>query len=147
MMGRGKALFLGNVALATAFARILSRRTSSEQIARMQRRSVAGSAIDESAIDDPEARADIVRASRQAALGMAGFLAELQASGRGLAMPTPGDGRVWTIMAGARDPLYDFSDCAQFWRETLPGVRIMMLEDGGRWLHLTHGDAVVAALG
>ena len=147
MMGRGKALFLGNAALATAFAHILSRRTSSNQIATMQRRSVAGSAIDEAAIDDPEARADIVRASRQAALGMAGFLAELQASGQGVAMPRLADARGWTIIAGGRDPLYDFADCDAFWRTALPGVRILVLPDGGRWLHLTHADAVVAALG
>ena len=147
MMGRGKALFLGNAALATAFARILSRRTSSEQIALMQRRSVAGSAIDEAAIDDPQARADIVRASRQAALGMLGFLAELQASGRGLAMPRLDDGCGWTIVAGGRDPLYDFADSADFWRDTLPGVRINLIADAGRWPHLTHGEVVVAALG
>ena len=147
MMGRGKALFLGNAALATAFARILSRRTSSDQIARMQRRSVAGSAIDEAAIDDPQARADIVRASRQAALGMLGFLQEMQALGRGIAMRGIADGRGWAIVVGGRDPLYDFADSADFWRDTLPGVRITVLADGGRWPHLTHAEAVVAALG
>ena len=147
MMGRGKALFLGNAALATAFARILSRRTSSEQIARMQRRSVAGSAIDEAAIDDPDACADIVRASRQAALGMAGFLAEMQAAGRGIDAAPHGDGRAWTIIAGGRDPLYDYADGIEYWRETLPGARIVIVDDGGRWLHLTHLAAVVAALG
>ena len=147
MMGRGKTLFFGNAALAAAFARILSRRTSSEQIARMQRRSVAGSAIDEAAIDDPDTRADIVRASRQAALGMAGFLAEMQAAGRGVAIPCLGDGRGWTIIAGALDPLYDFDGSAGYWHETLPGVRIVRLGDAGRWPHLTHVDTVVAALG
>ncbi len=146
MMGRGKALFFGSPTLATAFAGILSRRTSSAQIARMQRHSVAGSAIDEAAIDDPETCADIVRASRQAALGMQGFLAELQAHGRG-ARPTPlADGRQWRVLAGARDPLYDFGPCAGFWRETLPGAGIEMVADGGRWLHLTHVDRIVAAL-
>jgi pimeloyl-ACP methyl ester carboxylesterase len=146
MMGRGKALFFGNRTLATAFANILSRRTSSAQIARMQRESVAGSAIDEAMIDDPEVLADIVRASRQAALGMQGFLAEMQAHGRGTLAPGIDDGRNWLIMAGARDPLYDFADSEAFWRETLPGVRIDLVADGGRWLHLTHVDRVVAAL-
>ena len=145
MMGRGKALFFGNRTLATAFANILSRRTSSVQIARMQRESVAGSAVDEAMIDDPEVLADIVRASRQAALGMKGFLAEMQAHGRG----TPAmaaDGRSWTVIAGAHDPLYDFRDSEGWWRATLPGVRIETVADGGRWLHLTHVDRVVAAL-
>ena len=146
MMGRGKALFLGNAAMAAALARILSRRTSSDQIARMQRRSVAGSAIDEAAIDDPEARADIVRASRQAALGMAGFLAEMQASGRGIGAPRLGDARDWAIVAGACDPLFQFSDSETHWRAAMPGVRIDIIADGGRWLHLTHVAEVIAAI-
>lgn len=147
MMGRGKALFFGNAALAGAFARILSRRTSSAQIARMQRQSVAGSAIDEAVIDDPEALADIVRASRQSALGMAGFLAEMQAHGAGSLPPHMACGRQWVIVAGAKDPLYDYADQAAFWRETLPGAVMDIVADGGRWLHLTHIDRVVAALG
>ncbi|PZN94167.1 MAG: hypothetical protein DCF31_10420 [Alphaproteobacteria bacterium] len=146
MMGRGKALFYGNAALATAFARILSRRTSSAQIARMQRQSVAGSAIDEAAIDDPDNLADIVRGSRQAALGMRGFLAEVQSHGTGTQPPTFADGSEWVVLAGANDPLYDYHDTGDFWRGVLPGAEVRIVADGGRWLHLTHVDAVVAAL-
>ncbi|MBC7520954.1 MAG: hypothetical protein H7268_07680 [Sandarakinorhabdus sp.] len=146
MMGRGKALFFGNPVLAAAFARILSRRTSSAQIARMQRQSVAGSAIDEAAIDDPETLADIVRASRQAALGMRGFLAEMQAHGRGGLAPAVAAGMRWAVIAGANDPLYDFADSESHWREALPGADIEVVADGGRWLHLTHTDRVIAAL-
>lgn len=146
MMGRGKALFFGNAALATAFARILSRRTSSAQIARMQLQSVAGSAIDEAAFTDPENVADVVRASRQAALGMRGFLAEMQAHGGGARPPAMADGAAWTVMAGANDPLYDFADARAFWEATLPGGTVRLISDGGRWLHLTHVEAIVAAL-
>ena len=146
MMGRGKTLFFGNAALATAFARILSRRTSSAQIARMQRQSVAGSAIDEAAFDVPENAADIVRASRQAALGMKGFLAEMQAHGAGTMPPALADGAAWTVLAGANDPLYDFAAARGFWETNLPGAVIQPIADGGRWLHLTHVDAIVAAL-
>ncbi len=147
MMGRGKALFFGNAALATAFARILSRRTSSAQIARMQRQSVAGSAIDEAALDDPESLADIVRASRQAALGMKGFLSEMQVHGAGARPPALASGKAWVVLTGANDPLYRAADADDFWREVLPGVTLESAADGGRWLHLTHVDAIVAALG
>lgn len=146
MMGRGKALFFGNPVLAAAFARILSRRTSSAQIARMQRQSVAGSAIDENVLNDPDAVADIVRASRQSALGMHGFLAELQAHGNGAEPPTLAAAGNWVVMAGAHDPLYDFEPSRGFWERTLPGAAIHIIADGGRWLHLTHGDAIIAAL-
>jgi pimeloyl-ACP methyl ester carboxylesterase/DNA-binding CsgD family transcriptional regulator len=146
MMGRGKALFFGNSALAAAFARILSRRTSSAQITRMQRQSVAGSAIDEAVFDDPDTVADIVRASRQAALGMKGFLAEMQAHGGGARPPALAQADDWVVMAGAKDPLYDFETSRDFWQATLPGAVVQIIPDGGRWLHLTHTEAIVAAL-
>lgn len=146
MMGRGKALFFGNAALATAFARILSRRTSSAQIARMQRQSVAGSAIDEAVFDDAETVADIVRGSRQCALGMQGFLAEMQAHGAGARPAALADGAAWSVLHGANDPLYDFADARAFWEATLPGAAMQLVPDGGRWLHLTHAAAVVGAL-
>ena len=122
MMGRGKALFFGNRTLATAFARILSRRTSSAQIARMQRQSVAGSAIDQAVLDDPDVLADIVRASRQSALGMRGFLAEMQAHGRGARPAAIADASRWAVIAGACDPLYDFTASRHFWETVLPGA-------------------------
>ncbi len=131
MMGRGKALFFGNARLAAACAGILSRRTSSAMIARMQRHSVAGSAIDEAALDDPDNLADMVRASRQSSLGMAGFLAELQAHGAGAVPPALTDAGTWTIIAGARDPLYNFADAEAFWRQTFAGVTIDVRPDGG----------------
>ncbi len=146
MMGRGKALFFGNAPLAAAFARILSRRTSSAQIERLQRQSVAGSAIDEAALEDPETLADVVRASRQSALGMKGFLAELQVHGGGARPPALADGTAWTVLTGADDPLYCASDADDFWRETMPGVHLDSIAGAGRWPHLTHVPAVIAAL-
>ncbi len=146
MSGHGKALFFGQSAFATAFARILSQRTSSAMIERMQRKSVAGSAIDEAALDDPDTLADHLRASRQAALGMAGFLAEMQAHGRGARPPALADGRSWVVLAGALDPMYRFEDAAGFWAAVLPGALQRLLPDGGRWLHLTHEAAIVTAL-
>ena len=146
MMGRGKALFFGNARLAQAFARILSSRTSSAMIARMQRQSVVGSPIDEAAIDDPDNLADMVRASRQCALGMMGFLAEMQAHGAGALPPTLSDAGHWTIISGASDPLYSFAEAETFWRLAFPGATFEIVAGGGRFLHFTHRPAIIAAL-
>lgn len=102
--------------------------------------------MDEAALEDPELLADLIRASRQAALGMAGFLAEMQAHGQGVAPPALAHARQWVVLAGARDPLYHFADAAEFWARSLPGAQQRVLADGGRWLHLTHIAAIVAAL-
>lgn len=146
MMGRGKSLFFNSSLFAAAFATIMSRRTSSEQIVRMQRDSVAGSAIDEAVMDDPACVADIVRASRQAALGLHGFVAEMRAQGSARAVPALRDGRRWTVIVGARDPLYDGPATGAYWQAQLPGAALVVLPDGGRWLHFTHVPAIVAAL-
>ncbi|HPU15336.1 MAG TPA: hypothetical protein PK808_04570, partial [Polymorphobacter sp.] len=83
MMGRAKALFFGTPMLANAFARLMSRRTNSAMIARLYRESVVGSPVDVAALEDPQVIADLVRAGRQSALGMHGFLAEMLAHGGG----------------------------------------------------------------
>lgn len=146
MMGRGKALFFGNARLAQAFARILSRRTSSAMIARMLRQSVLSSPIDQAALDEPGNLADMVRASRQSSLGMLGFLAEVQAHGAGAVPPTLADARHWTIITGAHDPLYSFAEAEAFWRQAFPAANFEVVADGGRFLHFTHRGKILAAL-
>jgi|JI10StandDraft_1071094.scaffolds.fasta_scaffold09520_10 pimeloyl-ACP methyl ester carboxylesterase/DNA-binding CsgD family transcriptional regulator len=147
MMGRAKALFFGTPMLAGAFARLMSRRTNSAMIARLYRESVAGSPVDMAALEDPQVIADLVRAGRQSALGMQGFLAEMLAHGGGARPPALADAAGWVVLTGEQDPLYAFADAAAFWRETLPGARFETVADGGRFLHITHTVAVAAALG
>ncbi len=147
MMGRGKALFFGTPMLANAFARLMSRRSNSAVIARLYRESVVGSPVDTAALADPQVIADLVRAGRQSALGMHGFLAEMLAHGGGARPPALPDASGWVVLTGAQDPLYAFDDAAAFWRSTLPGARFETVADGGRFLHITHTQEVVAALG
>ncbi len=146
LMGRGKALFFGSAPLAAAFARILSRRTSSAMIERMLRQSVAGSAIDEAALNDAENMAALVRGSRQSALGMHGFLAEMQAHGRGARPPRLVTAAHWIVLTGEHDPLYGFAETEAYWRDLLPGAAMVTVPGGGRFLQLTHPEAVVDAL-
>lgn len=145
MMGAGRALFFDRPWLAEGLTRLLSRRTSSESIAKLMRESVAGSAVDLAALDDPEEMAIITRAGRQSALGMRGFLNEILTQGSGARAVPLNDGSGWTIVYGRGDPLYDFEGpAAEHWKATLPGVEIVPIEDGGRYLHLTHGEVVAS---
>jgi hypothetical protein len=50
------------------------------------------------------------------------------------------------VLSGAQDPLYDSTAAMDFWRAALPGARLTLLADAGRWLHLTHVEAIVSAL-
>lgn len=142
MMGAGRALFYDRPWLAEGLARLLSKRTSSEAIARLMRESVAGSPADLAALDDPDEMAIIARAGRQCALGMRGFLNETLAQGSGARAVALPDGSNWTIAYGVADPLYRFEDAAGHWKATLPGVRVVAVPQGGRFLHLSHGPLV-----
>ena len=145
MMGAGRAVFYDRPWLAEGLARLLSRRTSSESISRLMRESVAGSAADLAALDDPEEMAIIARSGRQCALGMRGFLNEMLTQGGGARAVPLEDGAGWTIAYGRGDPLYQFEGAAaEHWKATLPGVTIAPIEGGGRFLHLTHGETVAA---
>lgn len=142
MMGAGRALFYDRPWLAQGLARLLSRRTSSESIARLMRESVADSPGDLAALDDPEEMAIIARAGRQCALGMQGFLNETLTQGGGARAVALLDGGGWTIAYGTQDPLYNFGVAAGHWKATLPGAEIVAVEGGGRFIHLTHGETI-----
>jgi pimeloyl-ACP methyl ester carboxylesterase/DNA-binding CsgD family transcriptional regulator len=145
LMGAGRALFYDRPWLAEGVAKLLSQRTSSASISKLMRESVASSPVDLAALDDPEEIATIVRAGRQCALGMRGFLNETLTQGGGARAVALTDGSGWTIGYGERDPLYTFEHARAHWQATLPGVRLVPIPDGGRYLHLTHG-ALVARL-
>lgn len=145
MMGWGKKVLFDNPHLAEAFAKMLSRRTGSEAIAKLMKQSVRGSEPDEAALRDPEELAALVRGGRQSAIGLWGFLREHLAHGSGV-RPLPMDARNWVLLAGRQDPLYHFEDAETFWRDTLTGLDIETVSDGGRFLHITHAALVINAL-
>ena len=142
MMGAGRALFYDRPWLAEGVAQLLSRRTSSAAIARLMRESVAGSTIDVAALDDAVELATMVRAGRQAALGMRGFLNETLTQGSGARAVPLHDDRPWVIVHGEKDPLYRFEDAKEHWRTILPAARIVPVANGGRFLHITHAELI-----
>jgi len=146
MMGRAKAWVYDTPAMLEPLAAILSRRTSSAQIARMLRESVAGSVADEAVCDDPAELASLVRGGRQSALGMRGFVMEHAAMGARIPLPTLVCGANWTVFAGGCDPLFIAGDAAEYWQERLPGCAFEILSDGGRFLQATHSTKIAARL-
>lgn len=146
LMGRGRQLFYDHPQLAEGFAKLLSRRTSSAAIERMMYESIGDSVPDKAVLDTPAEMRAIVRASRQCALGMKGFLNEILAQGGGARPPALTDARRWSILSGDCDALYRFDDAASYWRGKLPGARVVKIADGGRFLHVSHPAAVAAAL-
>ena len=144
-LGASRAIFYERPWLAEKMARLLSQRTNSEAIARLVLDSVRGSSADAAALQDPAELDVLVRACRQCAQSMRGFLAEITARGAGAEAAALADGRAWTLVFGDQDAVFDQSASMPFWQEKLPGARIVRLPDAGRLVHLTH-SAIVAEL-
>ena len=144
-LGASRAIFYERPWLAERMARLLSQRTNSEAIARLVLDSVRGSSADAAALQDPAELDVLVRACRQCAQAMRGFLAEITARGAGAEAAPLADGRAWTLVFGDQDAVFDQSASMPFWQEKLPGARIVRLPDAGRLVHVTH-SALVAEL-
>ena len=137
-LGASRAIFYERPWLTEKLARLLSQRTSSEAIARLLLDSVRASSADADALGDPAELDVLVRACRQCAQSMRGFLAEITARGAGAQTAALADGQAWTLIFGDQDSVFDHSLSRPYWQEKLPGARILRLPDGGRMVHVTH---------
>ena len=146
MMGRAKGWVYDTPAMLAPLAAVLSRRTSAEQIARLMRASVRGSAIDEAICDDPAEMDALVRGGRQSAFGMYGFVAEHAALGSRRPLPEIGNGSRWSVLFGAQDPLFCAADGQHYWRSQIKGCMFEEVAGAGRFLHASHAPDVCAAL-
>ena len=138
VVGASRAIFYERPWLAEKLARLLSQRTSSEAIARLVLDSVHGSSADVAALRDTAELDVVVRACRQCAQSMRGFLTEITARGAGAEAAALADGRAWTLVFGDQDAVFDQSVSLPYWQEKLPGARVVRLPDGGRMVHVTH---------
>lgn len=146
MSDRGRELFARHPALARGFCELLCRRTGAAIIERLWRSGAAGITSDLALMDDPAELADLIRSSRQAALGMTGFMNEALLISHGPKPFSVPDPERWTILLGTGYERYDVSDASKFWSDALPGARIDIVEDGVHFLHATHVDRVIAGL-
>lgn len=147
MLGLGKAILFDNPNMLESFAKLMFRRTSSSAIRRMMLESVKGSPSDMAALANEQELETVVRATRQCALGMKGFVSEIVADVRPIQLPTLRTAKNWTVITGAQDQLFRFDAKAEiYWHTILPDAQFIKVLDGGRFLHLTHADTIVKAL-
>jgi pimeloyl-ACP methyl ester carboxylesterase len=142
-----KDAFLRNPANIRLAAPLLARRLTYRRLSQMMVQWTRGSPPDEAAVRDPELVADFFRSVRMFATGRyQGFLTEQTAIAR-TSRPAPFDGAAgWRLLLGASDVLYEPAVVIDYWRKMLPGAEFTLVEDGGRFLAMTHPELVVAAL-
>ena len=125
-LGASRAIFYERPWLAEKMARLLSQRTNSEAITRLVLDSVRGSSADAAALQDPAELDVLVRACRQCAQSMRGFLAEITARGAGAEAAALADGRAWTLVFGDQDAVFDQSTSMPFWHSAFSACKRCM---------------------
>lgn len=130
-----------------AVVRWLASHTTPHRLASLQRILLRRSPIDLAAIEDPDEQEDLRRSVGLFAAGrLEGAIREHYEHSRGVDCPALDDGANWRVVMGAHDLMHTVQDMEAFWRVRLPGCRFQTIDDGGRFLHLTHPDAVLSVL-
>lgn len=130
-----------------AIVRWLATHTTPERLISLQRILLRRSPIDLRALEDAREQEDLRRGVGLFAAGrLEGCIREHFEHSRGADCMTLQDGSNWRILMGAHDPMHRTEDMEAFWRIKLPGASFQTIDGGGRFLHLTHPDAVLAAL-
>lgn len=142
-----KTLFWRNPAMVAGFARLLASQYTPGKAEAIIRRTVEASPPDRDFMADPRNVADYYRASRATTTGRyQGYVAEQVAFATMAAdAPLPGT-HSWTVLLGAVDVIHDPSAVAAYWRQVLPDAAHETVAGAGRFLAMTHTDAVLSAL-
>jgi pimeloyl-ACP methyl ester carboxylesterase/DNA-binding CsgD family transcriptional regulator len=142
-----KDAFLSNPASVRVIAPFLAGQLTYRRVARMMTQWTRGSPPDEAAVRDPEIVNDYYRSLRMFATGrFAGFVREQTALLRADEPEPVANSDGWRVLAGVSDVLYEPERVLAYWRALLPGARFEAVEDGGRFLAMTHPHLVVEAL-
>ena len=147
MFGLAAKILAEHPKLVNRVAKASLRRTSADAVEYMMRTSVKNCALDLKALDDPREMKAIARSNLQCARGVEGVIAESLEDWSDICpahVPTNGQ---WAVIIGELDHVYTFDQSTvRFWRGHLPDADIVTIPDGGRFLHITHSDAIIAAL-
>lgn len=141
-----KRLYLSHPELIEKFALTLANHVTIARTRDVIDRLIKDSPVDQAAMADPLNYADFVRSVRMFTSGrVAGYIAEQAAMTR-LDPPPLADAAGWRVLIGAHDSLHDPAVVEAYWRRMLPGADFTTIADGGRFIAMTHAEAVVAAL-
>ena len=146
LFGKIGDLALDTPGLVENFTRVLVGYSSDRAIAHFVARGLAGCPADLAAFADPANRHDYIRATRQLSTS-AGLARELALHAAGVIVPKAAIGLDWTVLIGALDALVPDADTGKSaWERALPGAKVTVVPDAGRFLHLSHPALLADAL-
>lgn len=145
-IGAMKEAFFHHPDLIEKLAATLAGWVGTGQGRRMVERVVEGSPPDTAVMADPRNLSDYIRGFRLFATGrVAGYVAEQTAMTRWASPPLTGASH-WRVLVGAHDRMHHPPHVQAFWREVLPETVQHLVEDGGRFLAMSHARLIAEIL-
>jgi hypothetical protein len=130
-----------------AIVRWLASHTTPHRLLSLHRVLLRRSPVDLAVLQDPREQEDLRRSVGLFAAGrLEGTVREHFEHSRGVESAPLENGSNWCVVMGSNDPMHRAEDMEAFWRARLPGASFLTVAGGGRFLHLTHIDIVLAAL-
>jgi len=131
-----------------AIVRWLASHTTPQRLVSLQKILLRRSPVDLAALQDPREQEDLRRSVGLFAAGrLEGAIREHYEHSEGVECAPLANGENWRVVMGSHDLMHTVQDMEAFWRARLPSARFETVEGGGRFLHLTHPERVLAALG
>ncbi|CAM3194816.1 hypothetical protein SPAN111604_09680 [Sphingomonas antarctica] len=137
LVDRSRAMFTRFPGLARRFSEYVAAYASDAVLERVWRTASRGYPLDAALFDDPTAKKEILRGTKQAVIGLTGMLDEALELGLG-PQPAAIDGHGWTLIYGDIEEDGDLSSAIAHWRHALPMADLVKLPSGGNFLHMTH---------
>ncbi len=145
-IGAMKEAFFRHPDLIEKLAATLAAWVGAGQGRRMVERVVEGCPADAQVMADPRNLTDYLRGFRLFATGrVAGYVAEQTALTRWTSPPLSGAGH-WRVMVGGQDRMHHPPYVQSFWGGVLPDAPQHLIEEGGRYLAMSHAELVAEAL-
>jgi pimeloyl-ACP methyl ester carboxylesterase len=130
-----------------AIVRWLASHTTPQRLVALQKILLRRSPVDLAALQDPNEQEDLRRSVGLFAAGrLEGAIREHYEHSRGVECASLPHGKNWRVVMGDHDLMHAVEDMEAFWRARLPGADFETVAGGGRFLHLTHPDIVLASL-
>lgn len=145
-IGAMKEAFIRHPDLIEKLAATLAGWLGAGQGKRIIDRVVEGSPVDTAVMADPRNLADYMRGFRLFATGrVGGYVAEQTAMTRWSSPGLSGAGH-WRVLIGSQDTMHHPPQVQAFWRAVLPDSLQHLVEDGGRFLAMSHAQLVASTL-
>lgn len=146
IQGAYKRVFYSLPRLIVPLANQLANRISDQAIEKLIDKFMAGSPADQAVLADPEVRRAHVHSNRLAALQGGRGLAAVGLAGADYQLAPVADGSHITVICGLQDKMYRPEDTIPRLQAAWPGMKVRLVPEAGRLLHLQCPGIVAAGL-